>query len=412
MSHDENKFENFLSWLRIRGSNIFPLRLESDNIRGVILMKTVRDKRKIIKIPKEMLIHDGMGQNTYFGRKILRGHSSGIRDRLRQILILLFLLEDTEKECLFNEYYKILPKSFDNHPFFWNKPIMSLMKGSVIPNLINRKREVIMNDYKYIANCCPKFINHCSFNHYIYLYTIISSRSFGIRINGVKRLALIPLCDMLNHSHEPNIRYYYDSNKSRFVMENIKPIQKGSLLTNSYGNLCNSKLLINYGFVIPKNIYNEIFIELKQQDIKTRTAFKKCNLYPICSGMLKADLKDIFTINIFEFLRIRVASDEEIGKYGNRWCYTNQLSIDNEIRMLKYFKEILQNISKKYNFNQNYITERLLDIKENTSEYNALTLIQGELNIILYFFDFIENKLGTLKQKRNVNFKYLAEPSL
>ena len=118
MSYDENKFENFLSWLRIRGSNIFPLRLESDNIRGVILMKTVRDKRKIIKIPKEMLIHDGMGQNTYFGRKILRGHSSGIRDRLRQILILLFLLEDTEKEGLFNEYYKILPKSFDNHPFF------------------------------------------------------------------------------------------------------------------------------------------------------------------------------------------------------------------------------------------------------------------------------------------------------
>lgn len=68
---------------------------------------------------------------------------------------------------------------------------------------------------------------------------------------------LVPYADMLNHSEEKNVVWFFDKEKKAFIIRGKNQIDKGGAVLDSYGSKCNSRFLINYGFALDNNTANE-----------------------------------------------------------------------------------------------------------------------------------------------------------
>ena len=104
----------------------------------------------------------------------------------------------------------------------------------------------------------------------------VSSRIFGIKIHGHKTDSLCPLADMLNHKRPRQTQWYFSDEYNSFVIQALEDIPKGNEVFDSYGRKCNSRFLLNYGFIVENNDSNEFpfmvkFTEkCKNYDIKQK----------------------------------------------------------------------------------------------------------------------------------------------
>jgi histone-lysine N-methyltransferase SETD3 len=82
---------------------------------------------------------------------------------------------------------------------------------------------------------------------------MVGSRMFGVLVDGVKTNILAPFADMLNHKLPKQTAWNYVQAESGFAIESLTEIPQGAEVFDSYGRKCNSRYLLNYGFVIPDN---------------------------------------------------------------------------------------------------------------------------------------------------------------
>lgn len=87
---------------------------------------------------------------------------------------------------------------------------------------------------------------------------IVSSRIFGITVNGVKTDGFVPYADMLNHKRPRQTTWYYSDEREGFIIEACDDIPRGAQVYDSYGKKCNSRFFLNYGFINPDNDANEV----------------------------------------------------------------------------------------------------------------------------------------------------------
>ena len=56
---------------------------------------------------------------------------------------------------------------------------------------------------------------------------IVSSRIFGIQVNGVKTDGFVPYADMLNHKRPKQTTWYYCDKRKGFIIEASDDIPRG-----------------------------------------------------------------------------------------------------------------------------------------------------------------------------------------
>lgn len=78
---------------------------------------------------------------------------------------------------------------------------------------------------------------------------MICSRVFGIEIDGRQTDAMVAYADMLNHKRPRQTGWWYDDDLKGFVIEAIEDIKRGDQVYDSYGRKCNTRFLLNYGFI-------------------------------------------------------------------------------------------------------------------------------------------------------------------
>ena len=265
-------------------------------------------------------------------------------------------------------------------------------------NKIVQRKENFRQDYDVITRCCPTFKDEYSFQDFLFLRLLVGSRNFGIRIDGIKRVAMIPFSDMLNHDPDPNISWFYDSSKDMFIMRANRIIRTIMELTDTYGNKCNSQLLLYYGFALPHNNANAIKLDLQVPSPRTRSESKKYDLYPYINGELKKNINDQFTQDLLVFLRIMLATDEELSRFPHRTNYIAPISISNELKMLKTLGDYMEKLSRQYILKNDKVTGIINSIDRGTPEYLALVLVKGELDIIDFYRSFVRTVLSQLKK--------------
>ena len=115
---------------------------------------------------------------------------------------------------------------------------------------------------------------------------MVSSRIFGIQIEGVKTDGFVAYADILNHKRPRQTTWNYTDDRRGFVIDALDDIKRGEQVYDSYGKKCNSRFFLNYGFInldndadeYPIKIYynpDDKMKQIKQDMIKDHSEFKK-----------------------------------------------------------------------------------------------------------------------------------------
>lgn len=184
-----------------RGSDFSKLKLRyyAENYRGVHAQQNIKDGETILYVPLPLIITLEMAFKSPIGKLM---YEKGLRQRLispKHSFLGTYLLQERKKDPPpFAEYLDILPKSLSDFPIFFTEDEKAWLKGSPFLDQVNEKVEDIKIDYNLICKEVPEF-KQFSIKEYSEVRMIVSSRIFGISVNGVKTDGFVPYADMLNH---------------------------------------------------------------------------------------------------------------------------------------------------------------------------------------------------------------------
>lgn len=107
---------------------------------------------------------------------------------------------------------------------------------------------------------------------------MISSRNFGVKIDGNETNALVPFADMFNHASKHQSTWTFDQGRDGFTMTADEDIAENEEIFDSYGSKSNYRFFLHYAFLLQDNSANNEFpmtIDLDMKD--TYYHVKKAN---------------------------------------------------------------------------------------------------------------------------------------
>ncbi|KAG7338099.1 rubisco LSMT substrate-binding domain containing protein [Nitzschia inconspicua] len=281
-SHPD-KYERFEEWLRENGAQFEMLELreydspkvqendeaeekkeqvtfscheqgeEESEMRGVHARTHLPPNSVCMAIPRRCLITVEMGQDTPIGQAILRSDLD--LDAPKHIFLMIYLLWDRKVNgvnSFFHPYYEILPKTLSNMPIFWSQEELDYLKGSYLLQQIDDRNEAIAEDYYAICQIAP-LAKICTLDEFKWARMCVCSRNFGLQIDGHRTSALVPHADMLNHYRPRETKWTFDEERQAFTITTLQSIPAGAQVYDSYGQKCNHRFLLNYGFAVEDN---------------------------------------------------------------------------------------------------------------------------------------------------------------
>jgi len=246
--------------MKAQGSDFSKLKLRyySEDYRGVHAAQPIKSGETILYVPLPLIITLEMAFRSPIGKLM---YEMGLRQRLispKHSFLGTYLLQEKRKEQTpFAEYLDILPKSLRDFPIFFTEEEKALLEGSPFLSQIHEKIEDIKADYNLICKEVPEY-SQFTIQEYSEVRMIVSSRIFGITVNGVKTDGFVPYADMLNHKRPRQTTWYYSDEREGFIIEACDDIDRGAQVYDSYGKKCNSRFFLNYGFINLNNDANEV----------------------------------------------------------------------------------------------------------------------------------------------------------
>lgn len=153
-------------------------------------------------------------------------------------------------------------------PIFWSDEELEGLKGSYLLTQIEDRNHAITEDYYAICEVAPELAQIATLDEFKWARMCVCSRNFGLQIDGTRTSALVPHADMLNHYRPRETKWTYDDDMKAFTITSLQSIPAGSQVYDSYGQKCNHRFLLNYGFAVEDNTEvdgfcpNEVPIEL------------------------------------------------------------------------------------------------------------------------------------------------------
>mmetsp|Transcript_25065 Transcript_25065/g.32645 ORF Transcript_25065/g.32645 Transcript_25065/m.32645 type:complete len:505 (-) Transcript_25065:171-1685(-) len=249
-----DKIKIFEEWLLSHGSKFPKLTMQKydSEVRGVHATEDIVEDESIVSIPLECLITVEMGKATEVGRAVLAADID--MDAPKHVYLMLFMLIDRQNPAsFFKPYYDILPPTLSNMPIFWNEEELALLRGSYLLEQIDERNQAIENDYRAICDIFPALADVASLDDFKWARMCVCSRNFGIIVDGIRTSAMVPYADMLNHFRPRETKWAYDGHRRAFTITSLQPITSGAQVYDSYGQKCNHRFLLNYGFSIENN---------------------------------------------------------------------------------------------------------------------------------------------------------------
>jgi histone-lysine N-methyltransferase SETD3 len=390
---------SFMNWAKLNGA-IFPdisFKVYGENERGVHSRSKIRKGSNLIKIPLKMIIHDGMGEHTPIGNKLVK-YNQGRINNFSIIMVVVFILTTIKTNNFFKPYYDILPRDVSNFPIFWSNIEYELLTDSHILYMIRQRQKSFIEDYQTIIKICPEF-KQWSVKEFLWVRTIVGSRNFGINIHGVSRTALVPLSDMLNHDSNPKVKWGFDNKDDFFKMKSNESFKKNIAITDTYGKKCNSQYFLYYGFTQPDNPQNTIYINLIHPNSNNKQI--KDEIIANVKGFLGKDIDKLIFNELMTFLRISLATKQMIKKYKYRSQYFYPLNNSHETTVLKALDVYLNTLLSKYRITRNKINELLTCTPRLSKKWNGLILLKGEIEVIFFYKKLIQQSLDYITKKND-----------
>ena len=212
---NQEKYKIFKKWLIDNGAffqkNIdFPYTYGPFHIVGCKCISDIKDDEGILLVPKNLMI---IGKDLTYLNDLIKEKKSElleIEDISTLFLTLNLYLEKDNKNSFFKPYIDLI---FTNRDYFatWNDETYSELHNIYIARSIKTLMASIDTVYNILIKC-PSF-SKMTKEEYSYCYFQVISRQFYLDKNNS---ALVPLADLLNHSHATIHYEIYDGENMVF----------------------------------------------------------------------------------------------------------------------------------------------------------------------------------------------------
>ena len=378
----------------------------SDNYRGVIAKSDIKKYEIIMSIPKICLISMDIALSTTIGKEIGKFMYQELHSP-RHSLFSSFLLSEEQSEK-WKFYFDLLPKDFSYFPIFYTDNELEYLRGSPFLSQIFEKRIEMKSDYDVICNYIPSFSSF-PFIKFCQARMSVSSRIFGVTMNGVRADVLVPFADLINHRPQRQTQWYYDNAQNSFMIQSLEDIKEGNEIYDSYGKKSNAKLLLNYGFCLENNSENEYYLTLKFNPKVPLFSQKKVifqreedyeRTFKLYSNVYESELYELLSFLRFlifegDFNVLMTAMNNKDDENMNdtspvSFYYIEPISKELEIKVLKHLNSILREALRRYPTSLDEDKKMLKNKNISFNQRNCLLLIISEKILLIYYIYFCE----------------------
>lgn len=256
--------ENFLDWLSQNGARFEKIDWPSDEtasgIRGAVALETIATDEPMITIPKHLMISPPTALADPVMGHIFRDSVDILRGDLFLTVYLMYE-KSKQKDSFYYPYLAILPVP-DTICEWIDEELQMLHDERLMLKAIRRRnfiKSMYIRTFKQLNDRYPNTFPEELYplESFLFCYYTITARAFGRRLPWT---ALVPFADCLNHANKQT-KYDFDiDNNGVFRLfptgHNHYPI--GGEVFNSYGRRSNDNLLMDYGFAMLCNEWQEV----------------------------------------------------------------------------------------------------------------------------------------------------------
>ena len=396
------KLNNLLNWMIFHGCRMKSIDMPND-MSGLRARNNIFKGDIICQIPRHCLITLEIAKECYLSRPVI---NSNVDIGGTHIYFALFLLNEIKLGIASHYYYYIqtLPTNFNEIPIFWDENMVKkYLNGSRVLRMIESRIILWSKSYKVLCDIIPEFEKHFSLYQYCWVRCVVITRVFGIRLDGNKTSALVPFADLVDHGKKNlrfvfvyvdifsvfifvyNYRWTYNENSHMFEISAFHDIIKGEYFYISYGMKCNSRWLVNYGFIKQNNDpYNEATFYFKNNNNQN-----EMELFNMSISYKHNNVKECFS-----YLRSGIKG---VPKF-------DPISIKDELIVLKRIQDASKYSLGLFNTTLKFDIELLKDYKkypEFSNKRNAILMRKGEKEVLHYWFDLCETLIPILNISPN-----------
>ena len=266
----------------IKKKSIKSKKMQENNIynenskRCIFASEEIKKNDILIRVPHDLFIRLDLAKKSKIGKifdESLQIKLSSPVHCILEVFLLMESLKRTNKKkkkeiSNWDYYFNFLPSSLISFPIYFNDEEMKLLEKTQFYNKVLKKKEKLKKDYDLICEKYSKLKKKNYYSSFCYFREIVSSRIFGVTMNGKQNYIIVPFADLMNHRRYKRVEYFYDDNQNAFCVKAIKDLRPDLEVCACYGRKSNARFLLNYGFTMAKNEDDEIkvVLSLKEND--------------------------------------------------------------------------------------------------------------------------------------------------
>lgn len=281
VKHSKEQLANLQNWLIQEGSTFHEGIYTEIHKSGQILLKSTK------KIFKGENIHVSPLSNT-FNLKMAAESEKGkdmtsfkisLHSPPKTYLSTILLSEEKKgQDSQWYPYFSTLSTEdlFSRLPLNYNKDELSLLKGCSMELMIKQKLEGLKDDYKEVCKAIPGFEQEHSFEDFKKWRAVISRNKLTVIQDEANSMLVSPFTNLIQHRINNNISWEYNDTIKELTFYANQDIPADREISMSFGRLCNSRLLLNYGLVQYENeAHTQVTMDVDKYYFQDRKFFKE-----------------------------------------------------------------------------------------------------------------------------------------
>jgi hypothetical protein len=321
------------------GTPPHPLRVESDTVedfelsgRGLLARKEITQGEEIVRIPTKVLMTKAAAVRV-LGPRV-------VGPELGEYLALALLLMHERAlggASFWAPYINLLPDVEEvGQTWTWSEEELEMLTGSgVLVQTASLKAKLRREFDTLTAQVIqPNGLDASAFTYESFQWAMCMLFSRAIDLRETGELALVPYADLLNHSPYANSYFFYNSvplsSEREVCLYADRLYAKNDQVLISYGQKSNGELILLYGFVVDRNLFDEVEITVSLDESDPRydekvTFLRGQGLQPSMAFPL---LIDRYSSELTQFLRLCCVTPQ-MGPLGD-YKYAERISSSNE----------------------------------------------------------------------------------
>ncbi|XP_028126632.1 fructose-bisphosphate aldolase-lysine N-methyltransferase, chloroplastic isoform X1 [Camellia sinensis] len=257
-SSDE-ECDNFLPWLeRKAGTKISSVLSigKSAYGRSLLASKSIEPGDCMLKVPYNVQIASD---------NLLPEINSLLPDEVSNVATLAIVIIVEQKMGQHSEWAPFmsrLPQLGEMHnTIFWSERELDMIRQSSVYQETIKKNVQIEKNFLAVKPAFghfPEFFDGITFDDFRHAYALVESRAW----RSTRGVSLIPFADFLNHDGAAEEVVLSDEDKKLSEVIADRNYSPGDQVLIRYGKFSNATLLLDFGFTLSYNIYDEVRIQV------------------------------------------------------------------------------------------------------------------------------------------------------